>query len=69
MEDVSTCFWDVRVDLDLVNVVPSGWAGSVGNMIAQLDHVYISEKWRVLRHVVVIWPFDLKMDLVSVCCP
>lgn len=38
---MSTCFWDVHVGLDLVNVVPSGWAAS------------ISEKWWVLRHVVV----------------
>lgn len=50
---MTTCLWDVHVGLDLVNVVPSGCAGFVGNLGAQLDSVYISEKWRVLRHVAV----------------
>jgi hypothetical protein len=41
------------VGLDLVNVVPSGCSGFVGNLVTQLDNVYIGEKWRVLRDVVV----------------
>jgi hypothetical protein len=36
VDGVSTSLWDGYVGLDLVNVVPSGCSGFVGNLVTQL---------------------------------